>query len=335
MELRHLRYFVAVAEALNFRKASERLHVTQPTLSNQIKDLENEIGVQLLDRNTRGVQLTEAGVVFLREARLILKQISAAVAGAREKIAGRRRHLAVGYFDMLLARFMPAALKEFHHQHPEVEVVLVEMLLGKQAAAVKSGAVQIGFLFKSRAEPPCRLPHLEIVNSPIRAVLSRDHPLAKRERLALADLAKERLVCLAAERGSPREHLEFMRRVFADRGLKTGPIGQIEGPEAFRVTLESGLGISLVMGIGSLSQSRKVVLKPLTDTGDDLLVELFGFWSECGDSELIREFLGCLRAATLREMERGESEPPMGLPERLAGRSAKVQVPASAAVPNS
>jgi DNA-binding transcriptional LysR family regulator len=307
-ELRHLRYFVAVAEALNYRKAAQRLHVAQPTLSSQIKDLETDLGVRLLDRNTRGVRLTGAGSVFLTEARLTLTQFSQAVSATREMTGVLRGHMAIAYFAPLLSRFMPPSLKAFNKKFPDIEVLLVEMPLGKQCEAVRSGAVQIGFALRDVSDPPCVLPTVEIVRSPIFAAVSRSHRLARAKQLALADLARERLVCLAGEKGSPREHGEFMRRVFSDRGIKTGPIVEVEGAEPFRAMLESGLGVSLVVGFGSLSQSKKVSLKPLRDTGHDLLVKLLAVWSDLRPSPAIDNFLACMRAETLRDVGRGKHE---------------------------
>src|SRR5438270_10978357 len=108
MELRHLRYFVAVAEELNFRKASDRLRVAQPALSRQIQDLEADVGTKLLDRNTSGVRLTDAGAAFLAETRLTLAQSQKAVAMAQEAAKGLRGRITVGDLAPLLTGFMPA-----------------------------------------------------------------------------------------------------------------------------------------------------------------------------------------------------------------------------------
>src|SRR4051812_45154916 len=114
MELRHLRYFVAVAEELNYRKASERLRVAQPALSSQIKDLEFDVGVRLLDRDTGGVRLTDAGAAFLEEARLILAHAEQAVAVARGAAKGRGGRATVGFFAPIFMGVMPAPLKADH-----------------------------------------------------------------------------------------------------------------------------------------------------------------------------------------------------------------------------
>lgn len=127
MELRHLRYFVAVADELNFRKAAERLNVTRPALSKQIKDLEEETGLHLLERDTVSVALTDAGSVFLAEARAILSDVENAVALAREAQDGRRGELRIGSAGQIAASFLPEALRAFRSTFPDVEVVFVEM----------------------------------------------------------------------------------------------------------------------------------------------------------------------------------------------------------------
>jgi DNA-binding transcriptional LysR family regulator len=306
MELRHLRYFVAVAEALNYRQASERLHVAQPTLSSQIQDLEHELGVRLLDRNTRGVRLTAAGSIFLQEVRLTLTQFQHAIAMARETIPGRRGRLVVGYIAVFLGRFMPSSVKAFYKKFPDTEVVIVDIPLGKQILSIKSGSAQIGFMLRRRSDPPCPLPHLTITQSPINVAFAKSHRLAKLRAVALTDLAQERLVCLAPDNDSPWDHGTFMRRVFSDRGLKFPSITEINGPDAVRATLESGSAVSLVVAFGSFSQSRVLVVRPLADTGDDLVVELVALWRDQPASGIISNFLACMRSVALRETRPGK-----------------------------
>ena len=301
MELRHLRYFVAVAEELNYRKASERLRVAQPSLSSQIKDLEEELGVTLLDRDTGGVRLNDAGAAFLEEARLILAHAQQAITVAREAAKGRRGRLTIAYYAPLLMGFMPASLKAFHDSFPEVEVTLRELPLGDQIAALESGAIQIGFAIKGSTPIPPHLKHVEVARSPIRAVVGREHRLARASRVALADLANEPLLCLTPKKGSGSVHGEIMRQGFAARGLKPGPIRQIEGADAFRATLESGIGVSLIAEIGSLSRSPDLVFKPLKDSGADLFLELHALWRDGQTSQLTANFIALMQKMAPRE----------------------------------
>ena len=276
MELRHLRYFAAVAGELNFRKASGQLRVAQPALSSQIKDLEHELGVRLLDRDTGGVRLTDAGAAFLAEVHLILAHAQQAVAVAREAAKGRRGRLAIGYFAPLLMGLMPPALKAFHAKFPDVDVALLEMPLGEQLAALEAGTIHIGFSLDPKTPVPRGLQSTNVARAPIRAVVGRSHRMAQVARISLADVTRCRLLCFTAQQGLPSIHGEIMRGIFAARGLKTGPIRVIDGPEAFRATLESGQGVSLMAELGSFSRSGELVFKPLQETGPDLFVELRG-----------------------------------------------------------
>jgi len=304
MELRHLRYFVAVAEELNYRRAAERLRVAQPALSSQIKDLEYETGVRLLDRDTGGVRLTDAGAAFLEEARLIVAHAQHAMTVAREAAKGRRGRLTVGYFAPIFMGLMPASLKAFREKFPDVEVTLVEMPIAEQVAALESGTIQIGFVVGGSVPIPRTVKSAEVARAPFRVVVSREHRLARSARIGLADLANETLLCFSPRKGTLSVHGEIMRRAFAARGLRMKFLRQIDGVDAFRATLESGLGASLIAASGSLSQSPDLVLRPLKETGTDLVMELDALWREDQTSQLTANFIATLREVGARAPRR-------------------------------
>jgi DNA-binding transcriptional LysR family regulator len=297
--LRHLRYFVAVAEELNYRKASERLRVAQPALSSQIKDLEEELGVRLLDRDTGGVRLTDAGAAFLDATRLTLAQAQQAGVVAREAAKGRRGRLNIGYSGPLLMGFMPESLKTYHEQYPDVELSLVDMAIGDQIAALESGSIHIGFTIGTDSPLPASLQYVEVLRSSIQVVMGHGHHLAKVSRVGLADLVNENLLCISNKKGSV-PHGAIMQRRFDVRGLKVKPIKPIDGAEAFRATLESGLGISLIPQIGSLKRDTALVFKPLKDTGPDLIMELRAVWAKEQNSQLAENFIELLRKVKSR-----------------------------------
>jgi len=295
MELRHLRYFVAVAEELNFRRASERLRVAQPALSSQIKDLEFEVGARLLDRDTGGVRLTDAGSAFLEEARLIVAHAQRAITVAREAAKGRRGRLTVGYFAPIFMGLMPESLKAYREKFPEVDVVLVELPIVDQIAALESGAIQIAFTVAGSTAIPPNVKSVPVAHSTIRVVMRREHRLARARQVALTDLAGEHLLCFSPAKGLSSVQGAIMQRVFASRGLKLKPPRQIDGVEAFRATLESGLGVSLIAESGSLSQSDYLVLRPLKETGPDLELELLALWRADQDSQLVDNFIAVMK----------------------------------------
>jgi DNA-binding transcriptional LysR family regulator len=307
MELRHLRYFVAIAEKLSYRKASECLRISTPALSKQIKDLESELEVQLFIRDTGGVRLTEAGLTFLLEARLTLAQSQHAMDLTREAAKGRRGRLTVGYVEPIFMGFMPECLAAFHRRYPGVEVTLVELPLRDQTTAVDSGAIQVGFTIAGSSHHPRGVQHVRISNSPIRVGMGSRHRLARLRRVGLAELVDERMVCLRLKRESVSLHGELMQRIFAARALKLPPIRQIEGTEAFRAELVSGLGVSLVPTVGGLSRSRGTVLKPLKDAGADLSLGLDALWRNVPTSQIAANFI-----ALMREVARGQALLPRG-----------------------
>ena len=294
MELRHLRYFVAVAEELNFRKASDRLRVAQPALSRQIQDLERDVGVRLLDRNTSRVRLTDAGAAFLEEARLLLAQSRQAIAIAREAAQGLRGRLTVGYLAPLLTSFMPPALAAFSAKYPNVVMSMVELTSAEQWAALESGAIHAGFGVKESSEPlPKAFQATLVARSPFRAVVGRRHRLARASKVALADLMREPLLALAVKKGVA-PHVEAIRKVLSARGLKPPPITAIEGAETFLATLESGIGVSLMGETGSFSRGRGLLFKPLKETGEDLTIELRVVWRKNEASPLVKNFIDLL-----------------------------------------
>src|SRR5262249_37043340 len=141
----HLRYFVAVAEELSFSRAAERLHIAQPPLSQQIKHLEAEIGLQLLERSTRPLRLTEAGRFFQRQALEILAKMEDAVASTRRIGRGETGWLGIGYVGSTVNTLLPAIVRRFGLEHPGVEVSTFEMHYEEQAVALQNRQIHIGF----------------------------------------------------------------------------------------------------------------------------------------------------------------------------------------------
>lgn len=144
MELRHLRYFVAVAEERSFLRAAERLHISQPPLSTQVKDLEEELGVQLLQRSSKGIQLTQAGEVFYGEARAVLARVEHARVAARRAARGEEGRLSIGFISVVDYSFLPAALKAFRDRYPGVDVQLHELTTDAQMQELVSERLDVG-----------------------------------------------------------------------------------------------------------------------------------------------------------------------------------------------
>ena len=200
MELRHLRYFVAVAEELHFGRAAKRVHVSQPSLSAQIASLEDELGVRLLNRTKRRVWLTEAGAVFLEEARRLLLQSEYAVREARRAAEGYVGRLGVGFVPSAVHKVFERFLTPFGERFPDVEVTPHEMNTSVQVEALRSGWTQVGFLRLPSGHAREDLEVRDVLQEPVVVCLSSSHPLSALRRVPLESLAEEPFVMPSRER---------------------------------------------------------------------------------------------------------------------------------------
>jgi DNA-binding transcriptional LysR family regulator len=293
MELRHLRYFVAVAEVLNFRQAAESLHVAQPALSKQIRDLEEELGARLLDRNTARVRLTDAGAVLLDEAREILRSAQALSSAVREAAEGRRGRLILGNVGAISAAFLPPKLTTFRKQFPDVDVSLREMRSGEQLQALEAGQIQVALMSSPQPPDPHRFDHQPLHTSRFKLFLANDHPLAKRTSLELAELLKERFLASVPSR-SATEHVDVIRNLFVTRDLTVPSIKAVDGLESLLALIAAGHGISLLPGSISVQRSVGLVSRPLNDRGSDLAFNVVAAWRKHDASEAVKNFVRLL-----------------------------------------
>ena len=192
MELRHLRYFVAVAEECNFRRASARLNVAQPALSVQIRQLEEEIGTKLFERAGRGVVLTAAGAVFLSYARQALRETKSGVERARQAGSGDIGHLDIGYSTAAGFLVFPTVIPAFRHEHPGVKLNFRSLHLSNQLEALASGEIDIGFGYLPFATEG--LDVVPLTKEDLVAVIPVGHRLARERTVSIKDLSGEPLV---------------------------------------------------------------------------------------------------------------------------------------------
>lgn len=198
MELRHLRYFIAVAEHLNFRRAAERLHVAQPALSAQVKVLEQHLGVKLFERTTREVRLTQAGQVFLNDARQIMAGTVQAEQRAKRAGQGIVGNLRIGFISATATAWLAESLRRFHQKFPGVQLSLFDLTSTEQLHQLQGGELDAGFL-----RPPVALPELEcrfIEESSQVLALPANHRLARKRRIEWRDFDGEGLVMIHPSR---------------------------------------------------------------------------------------------------------------------------------------
>jgi DNA-binding transcriptional LysR family regulator len=263
MELRHLRYFVTVAEELNVSRASARLRVSQPAVSRQLRDLEDELGVQLFDRNNSKLKLTAAGEAFLAHARDVLrrsKEAAKEMAAFRPKTANK---LTIGYIAPVLASTLTPALRVFGQKNSEVEVVLREMSPGEQVKALREGKIDLALLGNSCPVLSKEFEIVELEKIPLEAVLPDNHMLALRKRIGLLELKDETFIGFDEEQFPGRNDL--LCRLCQDAGFTPRLRYRVDSLSALLAKVAAGNGVTLTpREVGQLPHPGAVLvsLKP-------------------------------------------------------------------------
>lgn len=252
MELRHLRYFTAVARELNFRRAAEILHIAQPPLSMQIKALENELGVQLFDRSSRAVTLTVAGGRFLVDAQRILAEAQQAEADVKKAARGIIGRLNIGFMLSTAHNLLGNAVKRFKHDFPEVELNLLDLTNSAQIKALEEGRLDIAFT-RSKISKPDLQTEILTEESMMLMVPSTDS-LAKKERLAWKDLEGKSIITL-----HPDHALGFYDNFFAR--CQVAKVSVTTGQYANDLHTEMWL-VSIGMGVAPASLTNSQVRRP-------------------------------------------------------------------------
>ena len=285
MELRHLRYFVAVAEAGSLTVAAEqKLHTSQPSLSRQIRDLEDEVGAQLLRRSARGIELTPAGRAFLDYARSVLSQVEAATEAARRVAHPAKPCFTMGFLTGHELTWMPKALQILHDELPHMDVMISSQYSPLLANALVNGTVDAAFLRRERGAPD--LAFRLLVKEPLVVILPRDHRLAAFKAISPRDLAGETFVTVSDT--AP------VLRVVIDNYLKRSGINITPAHEADHLAM----GISLIAstrGVGLLPAyaqnflPRSVTTRPLK--GDTPTIDLVLGYRKSNQSPILKLLL--------------------------------------------
>jgi LysR family hca operon transcriptional activator len=287
MELRHLRYFVAVAEAGSLTVAARRLHTSQPSLSRQIRDLEDEVGAQLLTRRARGIELTPAGRVFLDHARLVLSQATAASEAARRVAHPSKPCFTMGFLTGHELRWMPEALRILRDELPNIDVMISSQYSPLLADGLSKGKIDAAFLRRERgvAELAFRL----LVKEPLVVILPSDHRLAALKAISPRDLVGETFV--AVSNTAP------VLRVVIDNYLKRSGVNITPDHEADHLSMGMSL-IASTRGVGLLPAYAQnflpssVASRPLK--GDTPTIELVLGYKKSNQSPILKLLLSRL-----------------------------------------
>lgn len=284
MELRHLRYFVAVARHLSFTAAAESLGVAQPPLSQQIRDLEVEVGTALFERTTRRVSLTRAGVDFLAQALDILEKSGEAVARARAIGAGAAGIVNVGLTGSMLAGPLGSAIRDFSITYAGVDLRIHEMSPDRQISMLKAGQTDISFL---RSPPQ----DLDLVSErawceTVTLVLPKGHRLSRMAAIDLADLSQERFVFL---RLSDSLFAKYLWDCCVGAGFVPTITHQVVEAASLTSLVAAGLGIAIIPEFVARLAHADVVYKPLK--GKPIHADVYALWSKEKAGPLIGNFL--------------------------------------------
>lgn len=300
MELRHLRYFVTAAEELNFTRAAARLHVSQPPLSRQIRDLEDEIGAPLFDRGNKKLQLTPAGKAFLQEVKQILAH---AVRAARlAKAVSQQKHgqLTLAILSPLGGLFLPPALRALRQRFPLVDVTIVEMVPLKQIEALLDNRIDVGFVPRTEAQCPTELSFELIAEVGVLVALPPHHPLARSRRISFQKLAKEPFVFFKRS-SAPATH-DWIRDLCRAKGFEPKIAKQCDQAQAILDSIAAGIGLSILPEFFRRYQSE-AVLRPLEPNAPK--IELSMVWRKRDKSEILRSARSMLKSIFQEQLRRG------------------------------
>ena len=262
MELRHLRYYVAVAEALNFTKAAALLRVAQPALSRQVRDLEDEIGVDLLIRSPRGVTLTAEGNLFLAEARDLLQRAEAALEKTRALARGEFGELNVGYSPSPTVELLPPALGAFQKAVPRVTVRLHDLAGNELADGLRRGLLELAIMQRPMGANGVGLAFEPLHAYPICLAVAPAHPLAKLKAVPLARLAGEKLVVF--RRREYADYHALLERVFPEIHARPAIAVECDGSSSLFTEVAAGRGVAILSAVFGKIVGPRLKLRPLT-----------------------------------------------------------------------
>jgi DNA-binding transcriptional LysR family regulator len=261
MDLRQLRYFVAVAEESHFGRAAQRLHIVQPALSMQIRGLEEEVGGMLFLRTSRSVQLTEAGALLLIEARRTLAQADRAKSLVQESLRGELGSVKIGFAgNAVLTGRLVNDLRDFHRLCPAVEIVLHEMAPRLQGEAILAGELDVGYSPSIGLTVTPQLLANKIGEWPFMLAMNADHVLAKKKRIALTSLANQTLILYAAGEGDGG--LAYLNQRL---GTPLNATLRVASTLSVLALAAAGIGLALVPAPLDAMSIPHLVYRPITE----------------------------------------------------------------------
>ncbi|MBT9310693.1 LysR substrate-binding domain-containing protein [Leptothoe kymatousa] len=315
MELRHLRYFLAVAEELHFGRAALRLQMAQPPLSQQIKQLEAELGVQLFSRTRRRVALTAAGVVFQQEVELLLAQLQQAVAKTQRADRGAVGSLAIAFVSSAMYSLLPEGLQRFRQHYPQVNIVLHELSTQEQIQGLFNNQLDIGFV-----RPPIdqeKLQTQSVLQESLVAALPAHHPLAGRPSIAISDLQTEAFVLFP--RPKAVQLYDQIVNLCHQGGFSPNVVQQAAQMQTILSLVTANLGVAIVPESLQNLQRRGVCFVPFTQPTPQ--AEVCMVWRQDQPTPVVETFVAEMLQLPKERLEPGGHGMPggPGMPPQPAG----------------
>ncbi len=298
MELRHLRYFIAVADELSFSRAAERLQIAQPPLSQQIQALESELGVKLFDRKKRPLQITLAGQAFLEEARSTLANLEQAIQKTQRIHQGELGHLTVGFTSSIANSLLPNILQAFRQQYPEINLILREENSSYQIQRLRDQQIDIVFVYQTPDLVEANdLEMLLLSEQTLVAVLPQHHPLAARPIISLRDLADQEFVMpLNPVVSGLSEQIYYLC-------AQAGFVPRVTQEAIFMVTIlglvAGEMGISILPSSVQNLRREGVIYRPIQEkiTANPLVV----VWRQEHSSKILQQFIDVAKTVSSQE----------------------------------
>jgi DNA-binding transcriptional LysR family regulator len=285
MELRHLRYFVVVAEELHFGRAAEKLSISQPPLSQQIQQLEREVGAKLFHRTSRQVELTEAGRVLLEDARQILRAVDQATGDVKRAARGELGRFGIGFVASATYDILPDILRRFRSEYPNIALDLYEMNAASQGPALRDQRIDIAF-----SRPPLVDDDLSIepvVTEALVAAVPEEHPFASRDKVGLTELAEEPFILYP--RDPKPSYADFVIRVCELAGFTPRITQETQQMQTALSLVSAEIGITLVPSSMQNLRRSGVVYLPLTEPAP---MSMLSVASRKGDrSPMLKNFM--------------------------------------------
>ena len=270
MELRHLRYFVAVAEEQNVTRAARRLHVAQPALSRQIRDLEEELGAVLFERSAASLRLTDGGRLFLNEAREVLRRADAAVQTIRAAAGAKKSEIHIGYAPSPTAEFLPRLLRAYEKAAPDVCVTLHDLTADEMVAGLRTKQLHAALVVEYPGIRSRELIFEKLRSYRIGVMMNKEHPLATRRAVTLGEVLAEPLVVFSREEYA--DYHSWLTELLDVPSRKLRVAQECDGVSSLIAAVEAGRGISVAGECTMLMAGSRVAFIPFKPALPPLIV---------------------------------------------------------------